>query len=636
MEIKPAIVISAYNRPHALQRLLSSIAAAHYEDDDIRLIISIDLSDSDSVKTIAGNFDWEHGSKQIIAHGEHLGLKRHILFCGALAKEQGAVIVLEDDLMVSPFFYGYARQACAYYKNDLRIAGISLYNYQVAESCFLPFKAIDDGSEVYFMQVASSWGQLWTTSHWEAFEAWFAEHPELGDDPSIPGYIRQWGERSWKKHFIHYLIATSRYFVFPRLSLSTNFEDEGTNAATKQIFQVPLQLVSKPYTFGELKDSGAVYDAWFELLPACMNRLTKALSGYSYEVDLYGSKEVVPNAFDYILSSKQGDRAEQSFSASLFPLETNIVLNLPGIDLGLYHKQKNRFRKKASALHNFLDRFHDEKEYGVSVIIPVLTFHSADLKATVDSVMRQTISVVECLLLCTPAHAETLKQFALSYDRKLEIVVSDTAHTTAALLHHGLSCATNGILSWLMPGSTYTESAFADAHSIFKTHQLVAWIAGLDKPSGESTDLDHLEITPYRLNQNRIYKRLAKRNLNTDTQLQFFRNHSLKEFKAGDDTLYDLFFYMAERYPYYLVVGRFGERANGLSTTLSEAETENLLWRYAHFRDSQGLQLAPVQLFMRIPFLLTRSKYLLSTYLKHFPDILRRDKKHHTFYFSKF
>ncbi len=636
MKIKPAIVISAYNRPHALQRLLNSIAAAHYESEDITLIISIDQSESDGVKTLAGKFEWKHGTKQVISHEEHLGLKRHILFCGALAKEHGAAIVLEDDLMVSPFFYHYARQAYTYYKDDVSIAGISLYNYQVAESCFLPFKAVDDGCDVYFMQVASSWGQLWTKTQWEDFEAWFIQHPGLGDDPSLPAYIRQWGDRSWKKHFIHYLIATSRYFVFPRLSLSTNFEDEGTNAATKQVFQVPLQVSKKHYEFRKLSESQAVYDAWFELLPACINQFNTNLNGFNYEVDLYGTKEIAQNAFDYILSSKQGDTAKQSYSASLFPLETNILLNLPGIDLGLYHKQENRFRKKNSALHNFLDRYHDEKEYGISVIIPVLTIQPQELKTTVDSVMRQTISVVECLLLCPPAHEEALKQFALSYDRKLEVIADETAHSTAALLHHGLSCATNGILSWLMPGSSYTDNAFADAHAIFKTHQLVAWIAGLDKPSTEAVDLKQLEITSYRLNQNEIYKRLTRRHLDTDTQLQFFRNHSLKEFKGSGANLHDLFFYMADRYPYYLVIARLGERARGISKQLSETETESLLLRYAHFKSSQGLQLRPVHLFMKIPFLLTRSTYLLSTYLKHFPDVLRVDETHHTFYFSKF
>jgi hypothetical protein len=636
MNSNPAIVISAYNRPHALQRLLHSIAAAHYESRDITLIISIDQSERGSVNAIAENFRWENGTKQIIAHPEHLGLKRHILFCGALAKEHNAVIVLEDDLMVSTFFYDYASEACQYYKNDPSIAGISLYNYQVAESCFLPFKAIDDGSEVYFMQVASSWGQLWTKAQWEDFETWFAIHPDLGDDASIPLYIRQWGDRSWKKHFIHYLIACSKYFVFPRLSLSTNFEDEGTNASTKQVFQVPLQLAKKNYGFRMLHDSVSVYDAWFELNASCIGRLNKALEGYTYEVDLYGTKEIVENSFDYILTSKQGDHAERSFSTSLFPLETNVALNLAGIDIGLYKKRGNRFRKKASALHNYLDRFHDEKEYGVSVIIPVESVQLNDLKRTIDSVMRQTISVIECLLLCPPSHEEALKQFALSYDRKLDIIVHDTSHATAALLHHGLSCATNGIITWVMPGSVYTEHAFADAHSIFKTHQLVAWIAGLEACSTKKPDLNNLEITPYRLNQQEIYKRLAKRHLNTDTQLQFFRNHSLKEFSGSATNLHDLFFYMAERYPYYLVVAKPGERGKNTFKKLSEAETAILLTRYSHFESGKAIPFSPVELFIKVPFLLKNSKYLLSRYLKQFPDVLREDEKHHTFYFSKF
>ncbi|MCZ8284392.1 MAG: glycosyltransferase, partial [Bacteroidia bacterium] len=61
MNSNPAIVVSAYNRPHALQRLLHSIAAAHYESRDITLIISIDQSESGSVNAIAENFRWEHG-----------------------------------------------------------------------------------------------------------------------------------------------------------------------------------------------------------------------------------------------------------------------------------------------------------------------------------------------------------------------------------------------------------------------------------------------------------------------------------------------------------------------------------------------------------------------------------------------
>ena len=45
MGYKPAIVVVAYRRLYALERLLNSIDRAYYEEDDIELIISIDYHD---------------------------------------------------------------------------------------------------------------------------------------------------------------------------------------------------------------------------------------------------------------------------------------------------------------------------------------------------------------------------------------------------------------------------------------------------------------------------------------------------------------------------------------------------------------------------------------------------------------
>ena len=51
-----------------------------------------------------------------------------MLQCGDISYEYGSVIVLEDDLFVSPFFYKYAVEAQEFYRDDNRIGGISLYN----------------------------------------------------------------------------------------------------------------------------------------------------------------------------------------------------------------------------------------------------------------------------------------------------------------------------------------------------------------------------------------------------------------------------------------------------------------------------------------------------------------------------
>ena len=128
-KLKPAIVVVAFNRPDSLKRLLGSLKKGHYPDD-IKLIISIDHSpDNSPVVDCANDFEWNAGEKEIIIHPENLGLRRHILSCGDLSYKYGSVIILEDDLFVSPFFYQYSLDALDFYKDKDDIAGIGLFNY---------------------------------------------------------------------------------------------------------------------------------------------------------------------------------------------------------------------------------------------------------------------------------------------------------------------------------------------------------------------------------------------------------------------------------------------------------------------------------------------------------------------------
>src|SRR5688572_10825284 len=98
---KPAIVIPAYNRPASLQRLLDSLRKAEIPHE-VKLVISIDQGGPAGVKQLAENFAWPFGEKKIILHENHLGLKDHILAAGNLSAEYGSIILLEDDLFVSP------------------------------------------------------------------------------------------------------------------------------------------------------------------------------------------------------------------------------------------------------------------------------------------------------------------------------------------------------------------------------------------------------------------------------------------------------------------------------------------------------------------------------------------------------
>ena len=128
--IKPAIVAVGYNRPDGMKRLLDSIGKATYNCDDVPLIISIDESNrSNEVESMATAFEWTHGIKEIRRFPERQGLRKHIVQCGDLSEKYGAVIILEDDLVVAEDFYTYVCAAHEKYGDEEEICGVALYSY---------------------------------------------------------------------------------------------------------------------------------------------------------------------------------------------------------------------------------------------------------------------------------------------------------------------------------------------------------------------------------------------------------------------------------------------------------------------------------------------------------------------------
>ena len=338
--IQPAVVVVTFNRPEALARILRTIATARYDGmADVPLIISVDKSvdksDRAAVHTevlkVAEAFEWTHGSKRIIAHRENLGLKKHVISCGDLTQEHGAAILLEDDLLVSPEYYQYAVQALNFYGDQPKISGISLYSYdfnEYAESRFMP---LEDGFDNYFIQTACSWGQAWTASQWSEFKDWYESCSSFAEGSDrLPQKLLEWSERSWKKFFIKYMILTDKYFVYPRVSLSTNSGESGANHRGSLNYQVPLQLGRRDYRFSQLESSRSRYDGYYELEASCLRQLNPALKAVDFECDLYGTKLIQNVKSTHLLSIKECANAIFSYDLSLVPQELNIAFKLPG------------------------------------------------------------------------------------------------------------------------------------------------------------------------------------------------------------------------------------------------------------------------------------------------------------------
>lgn len=360
--MKPAIVIVAYNRPYALINLLKSINEANYIETDISLVISIDYENSKEhleVVKIVEDFSWRFGEKLIIKHEINLGLKEHVLTCGDLVDKFGSIIMLEDDLFVSPFYYTYSSKALLFYDNCDEIGGISLYSHKKNILNAFPFELIPEGKDMFFLQIASSWGQCWTKRQWNEFRIWL-EGSNNNEWDKVPVGIANWPRTSWLKLFIKYLIYTNKFFAYPKDSMSTNFGFCGTHFTQKSVeYQVPLFL-GEEIKLNEIKNTVNVYDSFFEIIPSRLIRLRPELKNVDFSIDLYGLKDLNSISTKFIISSKQNKnyKNKESYGLEFKPAVLNVVNNCKGNIFHFGNKEdfvgNSRFVKKDVNVYKYL------------------------------------------------------------------------------------------------------------------------------------------------------------------------------------------------------------------------------------------------------------------------------------------
>lgn len=335
------IVAVAYNRVNSLKRLLKSISLANYDgESSVDLIISIDKSKTDDVEVFADTFQWPFGQKVVDKHSKNLGLKQHMLSLGKWFDIYDAIIVLEDDLVVSRNYFNYVRQCVEKYYEVPDIAGISLYSFRTNYQNGLPFEPLYNGTDVYFMQCAMSWGEVWMKDQWSIFYEWYLRHQTFDESPLVPRAFYNWGEKSWLKFHSRYCIEAEKFFVFPYHSYVTNFSDEGENhqhnsGTNETVYQVPLvRGLLKPLILNDLNEDQSVkYDGFFENLNVIEHL---HFSQENLCVDLYGLKNINPKK-RFILSTQLLDyKIVKSYAISYKPLIENVYQEMDGKGIYLY------------------------------------------------------------------------------------------------------------------------------------------------------------------------------------------------------------------------------------------------------------------------------------------------------------
>lgn len=161
------IALFVYNRPeHTRQTVEALLANAEAAQTSLHIFSDAPRNEAANqavaevrsyVRCIAG-----FKSVAIIERETNFGLARSIIDgVTRLCEEYGCVIVVEDDIVTSPYFLAYMNDALALYEHDERVISIGGYQYPVKAT--LP--------ETFFLKGADCWGWATWKRGWDLFES---------------------------------------------------------------------------------------------------------------------------------------------------------------------------------------------------------------------------------------------------------------------------------------------------------------------------------------------------------------------------------------------------------------------------------------------------------------------------------
>jgi hypothetical protein len=164
----PPILLFAYNRLEHLRLTVDSLKRNKGASDHTLLIYCDgpkSSADNRAVEAVRKEARAVEGFKSVtcIESKVNRGLANSIISGVSDTLEKcDSVIVLEDDMVTSPFFLKYMREALSLYRDDPRVFSVHGYNYPAN------FDAVE--GESFFKRGADCWGWATWANAWKTFE----------------------------------------------------------------------------------------------------------------------------------------------------------------------------------------------------------------------------------------------------------------------------------------------------------------------------------------------------------------------------------------------------------------------------------------------------------------------------------
>ncbi|MEW5798488.1 MAG: glycosyltransferase [Bacteroidota bacterium] len=263
MTVPAPILVFVFNRlehtrltVHALQKNLLSL-----ESD---LIIFSDgprrESDIPAVKEVRKYLSSLKGFKsvQIIERDRNFGLANSVIDgVTQIVNRFGKVIVVEDDLVTSPYFLRYMNEALEKYEHEEQVISIHGYSYPTAKP--LP--------ETFFLRGADCWGWATWKRGWELFEPdskkLLRQLKEKNlqhrfDFDGTYGYMKMLREQisgkvdSWAVRWHASAFLLEKLTLFPGRSLVNNIGEGESGTHTKSLTDFRTSVAQTPIVLNDI------------------------------------------------------------------------------------------------------------------------------------------------------------------------------------------------------------------------------------------------------------------------------------------------------------------------------------------------------------------------------------------------
>ena len=166
-KISSPIVLFVYNRPLHTQQTIEALQRNELAQESELFIYSDAPKNSEAQKgvdDVRSYIDTIKGFKKItiVKREKNWGLANSIIDgVTSIVNQYGKIIVLEDDLVTSPYFLKFMNDALDFYENNKKVWHISGWNYPIDK------KGLDD---IFLWRVMNCWGWATWADRWQYYE----------------------------------------------------------------------------------------------------------------------------------------------------------------------------------------------------------------------------------------------------------------------------------------------------------------------------------------------------------------------------------------------------------------------------------------------------------------------------------